>query len=299
MFSSNPGMDVLEYYQQQLEKVTKERDELKRQLERTTMCVCCPEPKVHALLKTIKQEPVPINLWKNVTDVELVQDLRHQSKVLMERNMKAELSNLRLRKEVDAFNAVRMKELRTHAERVAKLEQRLDIKEDQIAYMNLTNLQRAKVQRRTFLETHSKHESLLKYIRQRWSVNLEEAKAGHSQLGQDLVKAAGDNHIPRMDLLRRQGADLEARSSQRSNTALIEAASKGNIYVVQYLLQYGADIQAENRYGLTARNVAIRARRFKVAEFLADREIRESSASNSPEEGSNQDGEQRKTRIHA
>ncbi len=194
----------------------------------------------------------------------------------------------------------RLNERRAYSEHVAKLEERVKDLEAKITFSNLTNLQHVKVQRRTLVEAHSKNESLLRYIRHRCHVDLEEVRKGHAQHGQELVKAAGDNNIREANWLRQTGADLEARSSQRGNTALIEAAAEGNVSMVHMLLMAGADTMAENRHGLTARNVAIKRRQFRVAECLLDWDTRGSSASpNSSEEGPNQEGEHLKTRNHS
>ena len=63
------------------------------------------------------------------------------------------------------------------------------------------------------------------------------------------------------------GANVDA-PSKNGRTPLMAAAQKGNLAIVQCLLDHGAEINAQDHYGKTARWFAAKNGRSEVAEFL-------------------------------
>ena len=63
------------------------------------------------------------------------------------------------------------------------------------------------------------------------------------------------------------GADVAARDDQ-GNTALMNAAFKGQTDAAAWLLEHGAEINAKNKDGLTARSLARRGGHAEVAALL-------------------------------
>ena len=68
-----------------------------------------------------------------------------------------------------------------------------------------------------------------------------------------------------MKLLLEAGADV---SSGGFSTPLVVAAQNGNLEVVRFLVEAGADIAKANDYGLTARRSADLAQHTAVAQYL-------------------------------
>jgi len=66
-----------------------------------------------------------------------------------------------------------------------------------------------------------------------------------------LIKAAINGDLPLVNLLLRYGADVEAQDRSQI-TALIWAACEGEFEVVELLIQHKADLNAQDNSGLTA-----------------------------------------------
>jgi len=78
------------------------------------------------------------------------------------------------------------------------------------------------------------------------------------------------NCIAVMDYLLRSGASIDAADSENQQTALIRAASGGNLDAVKFLVQRGADLTLTDVDGYTALHRAIENTKIDVVRFLVD-----------------------------
>ncbi len=85
-----------------------------------------------------------------------------------------------------------------------------------------------------------------------------------------LYHAVKNNFIPLMHLLIERGADVNAVSADRGNTALMEAAGQGLIEEVKGLLSAGADPDIQSKNGQTALMLAVGEGRSDIAKILLD-----------------------------
>ena len=83
-----------------------------------------------------------------------------------------------------------------------------------------------------------------------------------------MVRAAEDNNSATVMQLLNEGADINYADS-RGNTALINAVSKGNVALVRFLVQRGANIHRKYNES-TALVWAVRAGRSEIARILID-----------------------------
>ena len=60
-----------------------------------------------------------------------------------------------------------------------------------------------------------------------------------------------------------------ARDKHLVETSLHKAASSGNLDIARLLVEHGADVDAENKWGRTAYQIAFNGRREEVAQFLS------------------------------
>lgn len=65
------------------------------------------------------------------------------------------------------------------------------------------------------------------------------------------------NHYSTLDVLLRHGADINLKSQDRDNTALMDAAAEGNDEMIQELIERGAQLDCQSRNGQTALILAI------------------------------------------
>jgi len=83
----------------------------------------------------------------------------------------------------------------------------------------------------------------------------EEVNAVGGQHVQPLVAALAEGHLQTADLLRHRGADPHFRTN-KGRTVLHFAAYYGNIEVAKKLIEYGADVRAEDGGGITPFHLA-------------------------------------------
>jgi uncharacterized protein len=92
-----------------------------------------------------------------------------------------------------------------------------------------------------------------------------------------LVLAIRNNNPAAGEVLLSRGADPNAMSEDRGTTALMEAASLGNLHIVEMLLSHGANPDLRSKSGRTALMLAVSEGNREVAAGLlssgADREI--------------------------
>ncbi len=92
-----------------------------------------------------------------------------------------------------------------------------------------------------------------------------------------LVLAIRNNNPAAGEVLLSRGADPNAMSEDRGTTALMEAASLGNLHIVEMLLSHGANPDLRSKSGRTALMLAVSEGNRDVAAALlsagADREI--------------------------
>ena len=73
-----------------------------------------------------------------------------------------------------------------------------------------------------------------------------------------------------VELLLEKGADIDARNHD-GNTALSTVAWEGKNSMLEFLLRYGADVDARRQYdGATALHVAVERRRKNIMQLLID-----------------------------
>ena len=88
-----------------------------------------------------------------------------------------------------------------------------------------------------------------------------------------LVYAARVNNMDAVKLFL-ASTDVGVNSQNRfGNTALISAAEKGNVEMVEYLINNGADIEHQNNEGQTAAMKAVKGNRYYVLKIFLDQNI--------------------------
>ncbi len=86
-----------------------------------------------------------------------------------------------------------------------------------------------------------------------------------------LILAVRNHHRDIARILLGHGADLNRKSGDRGNTALMDAAVLGDVEMVRELLDAGADMNVKSKNGQTALMLAVGEGRDSIAEELIDR----------------------------
>lgn len=82
--------------------------------------------------------------------------------------------------------------------------------------------------------------------------------------------AARNRRLTMMKLLMQAGADINAVSGDRNDTALIDAVSEDDIEIVSFILKYKADLEIQSKNGQTALIVASGHNNTEIVKLLVD-----------------------------
>jgi ankyrin repeat protein/branched-subunit amino acid transport protein AzlD len=94
--------------------------------------------------------------------------------------------------------------------------------------------------------THKHHETVQFLCEKKADIEVRNKK-GETPL----MQAAKSGHVPTLTALLNTGPDLEAKDTEKENTALALAATEGQTQAVLALLEKGADINAKDKFGNT------------------------------------------------
>lgn len=89
-------------------------------------------------------------------------------------------------------------------------------------------------------------------------------------MSDDIFTAAEQNNTKRLEQFLADGADPNQQDGERENTPLHWAAAKGNLDAIEILLEYGADVNAQNKHGRTGLHSLISERYDKLALWLVE-----------------------------
>eukprot|EP01124_Arcella_intermedia_P019342 TRINITY_DN26655_c0_g1_i1.p1 TRINITY_DN26655_c0_g1~~TRINITY_DN26655_c0_g1_i1.p1 ORF type:complete len:251 (+),score=55.72 TRINITY_DN26655_c0_g1_i1:31-783(+) len=87
-------------------------------------------------------------------------------------------------------------------------------------------------------------------------------------MSDDIFTAAERNNVKRLEELIQDGADVNERDWDRGSTPLHFACAAGNLDAIETLLEYAADINAQNKHGRTPLHCLISERYDKIALWL-------------------------------
>jgi len=87
-------------------------------------------------------------------------------------------------------------------------------------------------------------------------------------MSDDIFTAAEQNNIKRLEELIQDGADVNETDWDRGNTPIHWACAAGNLDAIEVLLEYGAEINAQNKHGRTPLHCLISERYDKIALWL-------------------------------
>lgn len=87
-------------------------------------------------------------------------------------------------------------------------------------------------------------------------------------MSDDIFTAAETNNVKRLEELIQDGANVNEPDSDRGNTPVHWACAGGHLDAIELLLEYGADINAQNKHGRTPLHCLISERYDKVALWL-------------------------------
>ena len=85
--------------------------------------------------------------------------------------------------------------------------------------------------------------------------------------------AAQNGNIAIVQFLIENGADIKAQDTVFSRTALHFAAENGNLETVKYLVEHGADIQDRDNFGATAFHYAAKNNRLDIVKYLVSKKM--------------------------
>ena len=85
-----------------------------------------------------------------------------------------------------------------------------------------------------------------------------------------VIMAADDQDIELLDFLLENGANIDSRDDERSESALMRRAAVGDAIFVEILLERGADVDAVDRGGKTALLRAAASRSHRAVKALID-----------------------------
>jgi len=92
-----------------------------------------------------------------------------------------------------------------------------------------------------------------------------------SPVSWEFFHAASTNNVKRLSELLGEGVDINQRDKDTGNTALIYAAIKGQKHALYYLVDQGADIDAQNNKGSTALHALVNNRYTNLSVWLVKR----------------------------
>jgi len=87
-------------------------------------------------------------------------------------------------------------------------------------------------------------------------------------MSDDIFTAAEQNNIKRLEELIQDGSDVNEPDWDRGSTPLHWACAKGNLDAIEVLLEYGAEINSQNKHGRTPLHCLISERYDKIALWL-------------------------------
>jgi len=87
-------------------------------------------------------------------------------------------------------------------------------------------------------------------------------------MSDDIYTAAETNNVKRLEELIQDGANVNERDTDRGNTPIHWACAGGHLDAIELLLEYGADINSQNKHGRTALHCLISERYDKIALWL-------------------------------
>jgi len=82
--------------------------------------------------------------------------------------------------------------------------------------------------------------------------------------------SARKRKLPMMKLLMQAGADINAVSGDRNDTALIDAVSEDDYEIVNFILEYKPDLEIESKNGQTALTIASGHNNTEIVKLLVD-----------------------------
>ena len=85
--------------------------------------------------------------------------------------------------------------------------------------------------------------------------------------------AAGKGDLEVVQYLVEHGADVKAQDTDLSRTAIHFAAENGHLDCIKYLTEKGADLLDRDSFGATAMHYAARSNNLDVVKFLVDRKV--------------------------
>lgn len=115
------------------------------------------------------------------------------------------------------------------------------------------------------------HLSVLQYLLETLNLNLEDSeidKDGKETKWTALMWAASKGQLSIIEYLVSKGAQINCIEQINGETPLHQAAKSGHMEVVQFLFKQGADLNAKNKYGQTPYFSAFEAGETTVTDFL-------------------------------
>jgi len=89
-------------------------------------------------------------------------------------------------------------------------------------------------------------------------------------MSDDIFTAAEKNNTKRLETFLSDGVDPNTLDNERGSTHLYWACAKGNIDAIEILLEYGADVNHQNKHGRTGLHALVSERYDKIALWLVE-----------------------------